>query len=330
MLLLNPSRFPAGGSFSPASGLYVCCVDDADIYVSTNLTSWTAVTMPGANWWPGGLTKLGGNYVAPSSGGADPERAATSTDGLTWTGRTTPAQTDDYGWYYAAHNGSRIVVVGNDEAASPHQSSMYSDNNGVTWTMGSLTGKNYDFVTWVSSLGLFIALDPAAVSNNIATSSNGSTWTSRTTPASLTCRQLAWGSSKLRSVGNNTSGSGTTEVLKSTNGTTYTSASAGVSLTYMDWVSTIWTGSKFVAMGWESGADLSYTIESSDGDTWTENAGTLPGKCYLIHDGNQYLAVGIDGADNKVYWSSDLSSWADVATISAPLSGPTGFQFIPT
>jgi hypothetical protein len=334
MLLMNPFRFPPGGSLNPASGRYFITVDDNDVYTSTDLTSWTTIDMPGTLWWPGGITKIGSTFViAPSGadGGGSSDYAATSTNGTSWTLRNAPTQEDAYGWVYCANNGSRVVALGNSDpyGFEPLQSAMYSDNSGTSWTMGSLEGSQWRHLMWVPSLSLFIATG-GANGEAIATSTNGVSWTVRSTSGNISYSRAVFASGKYRAVGNNLNGSGTTTVLKSSNGTAYSTASAGVGLTFMQWTSTFWTGSKFVAAGWNSSTGLTYTIESSDGDSWTQNTATLPGNCTVIHDGNQYLAAAqntISGID--LYFSVDLSTWALVTTITADYA-PAELQFLPT
>jgi hypothetical protein len=221
-----------------------------------------------------------------------------------------------YGWYGTAHNGSRVVAIGQ---ADNTQAAMYSDDDGETWTMGSCTGDAWRSLLYAVELGLWIAQADLG-SQCIASSSNGSSFTRRTTTTGVVYGNAgAWNGSAYRCVGNRNS-DGVTIVLKSSNGTSYTTASAGVAIGDGQWGATIWDGTQFVAIGHGFASDpgYSYILTSPDGDTWTQKADKIPVECKgLAFDGSQYLAIQNDGTSgSEVYATSDLdSAWSNVGTI---------------
>jgi hypothetical protein len=314
-VLLNPYRFGAGPA--PAS-LFITTDDIGNLYTSEDGgVTWTAQTMP-AGMWSWGVTRNGGVFITVDAGLASPttQGAATSSDHVTWADQTTPAQDDEYGWYGTATNGSRVVAIGQ---ADNTQAAMYSDDDGETWTMGSCTGDIWRSILYAPELGLWIAQGTIGT-QAIASSSNGSSFTRRNTTSGIFFGHAgAWNGSKYRCVGNNNS-DGVATVLKSSNGTTYNTVSAGVAVGDGQWGATIWDGTQFVAIGYGFAADpgYSYIITSPDGDTWTQKSDKIPVECSaLAFDGTQYLAIQIDGTSGaEVYATTDLDdAWTNVGTL---------------
>jgi hypothetical protein len=114
-----------------------------------------------------------GVFVAVGRGGTD--QIATSTDGITWTGRGSYFNGTD-GAYGVAYDGTgRWVVVG---YATPAPNSIaYSDDDGATWTgLGnSVFSILCRSVTYSATLSLWIATGRGT--NCIATSPDGINWT---------------------------------------------------------------------------------------------------------------------------------------------------------
>lgn len=314
MLLINPDRFPPPGG--PVSK-WIASAGDGGMFTSDDGgVTWEVHTMP-TGFWSWRITQIGATLITVDGGLANTLGAATSADGETWTARTTPAQADMYGWYGVANDGARVVAVGQSDPGGGNstQGAMYSDDDGVTWTMGSLVGDQWQSVLWAPELSLWLA-QATSGANAMASSANGSSFTLRaTTDIQWGKGTGAWNGSKYRCVGNNNTGDVTT-VLKSTNGTSYTTASAGVALTAAQWGPTIWDGAQWVAIGTD-GTTESYILTSADGDTWTQEATTIPiVSDVLAFDGTEYMAIERDGTSgSEVYTSADLATWTNVGTL---------------
>lgn len=317
-MLLNPYRFGAG---APPASLFVTTDDLGNLYTSDDGgATWTAQTMP-TGYWSWDVSRINGVFVTVDAGVAGTSGAATSPDHVAWTARTTPAQADEYGWYGTAHNGSRIVAIGQADpfGGDTTEACMYSDDDGATWTMGSCTGDIWRSVMYVPELGLWLAQGTSGT-QAMASSSNGSSFSRRTTTDGIFFGTAgAWNGSAYRCIGNRNS-DGVAMALKSTTGTSYSTVSAGVAVADGQWGNTIWDGAKFVAIGYGFSADpgFSYIITSTDGDIWTQMANKIPVECPgIAFDGSQYLAIQGDGTSgSEVYATSDLgSAWSNVGTI---------------
>jgi hypothetical protein len=135
---------------------------------STTGTAFTIRTMPSNQGW-GGIAAGGSTFVALQDGGATPtSAAATSTDGITWTARTMAAQR----WQGVVYDGvSKFVAV-----ARSNNAGAYSTDSGATWTAATLPSGTWVDITY--GAGTYIAIGWS----EIATSTDGITWTARTAP----------------------------------------------------------------------------------------------------------------------------------------------------
>lgn len=150
-----------------------------------------------------------------------------------------------------------------------------------SWDLFAPTIYSYYGIAYSPSLGLFAASSAGA--NHLATSPDGHTWTTRTSPAN-TWRGIAWSSSLGMFVGVSSDGSWN-RVMSSTNGTTWT---AGTSPADNQWLDVCWSPEvgKFVAVA-ASGTN-NRVMNSTTGTFWqTRDA-----------DGEHYW--------RKVIWVSEL------------------------
>jgi hypothetical protein len=111
-----------------------------------------------------------GVFVATSTTSS----AASSTDGITWTLRTMPANTLWYGVAYG--NGVFASVNGNNITTAA------SSTDGITWTLRTAPASFWYGVGFGN--GVFVTVSQTASSAAIST--DGTTWTSVTMPASPT------------------------------------------------------------------------------------------------------------------------------------------------
>lgn len=241
-------------------------------------------------------------YIATSAGGGASIYRLTSRGGV-WSNVYTNSQ--NVAWYDMADDGTNLVGVGNNgvlaystngttwtESASassaiggnkiPINGAAYSPTLGLwvivggsgnlatatspsgTWTArtSSFSTSSIYLVRWSSSLNLFIAV---GVSGKIATSTDGITWTQRTSGITTSIFGIAANGTQLVAGGSNA------VVLRSTDGITWTnarpfpsefSATAGDTVTYIESTT---TSGEFFAVG-----GLSIIYRSTDsGVTWT-------------------------------------------------------------
>jgi len=201
-----------------------------DIY-KIQLTSSAVVTMPSSQQWFG-IGYGNGTWVAGAYGGTG---AATSTDGTTWTARTSTG-------------GMRSIAYGAGVFVSVASGGTQSSPTGVTWTARTavageavvyaagtfvMVGANCaatstDGFTWTTrtiptgnwyrmayGAGLFVAITD---NNSIAaTSPDGITWTSRTLPRTISSQGIAYGNGTFVIIDLVTS----TKVMLSTDGITW-------------------------------------------------------------------------------------------------------------
>lgn len=175
-----------GMSFNPyviayKNGYFIIGDGNGNYAFSTNgTTSWTQAS---AQWENGGVPNIceyyGGNWWFGGNGGSL-RRSSTINPGSNWTSVTssTTNQLRDM-----AVNGANAVISVNDSRI------IFSNNNGSSWTTytGIGTGFYNLAVIYASGPGLYIMTNsgnsiPVGPLTKIYTSSNGTTWTERTSP----------------------------------------------------------------------------------------------------------------------------------------------------
>ena len=230
----------------------------------------------------------------------------TSTDGVTWTERST-GQSNYLN--SAVWTGSQWVAVGSGGA-------IVTSPDGVTWTVRASAGSYLASVTWTGQ-------QLATVSDNttLSTSYDGVTWTgvSAIAPgynvACLTWMKPTTGSGQLVAVGNY----GT--ILTPSGSPTWTRQNSGTA--HLQFV--IWTGTQLVAVG-QSGTILT----SPDGITWTSRNSGVPTDNLnsVVWTGSQLVIVGLTpGTLNSstnpegsgtILTSPDGITWTKRSTASTP------------
>ena len=250
----------------------------ADLYSIVGDSYWTPV-----DWVSGTLAQTtngmaygNGLWVAVGTGG----KIATSTDGVTWTPRT--SGTTQYLQEVAYGNGLWVVVGG--------AGTLLTSTDGVTWTsrtsgFGSTTIQDVAYGN-----GLWVAV---GLSGTLTTSPDGITWTSRTSGfGSTTINCVAYGN------GLWIAGGQSGKVSTSTDGVTWTSSTAPLvvsiyRLNYAD--------GKFLC-GHASGIFM-----TKDGHSWQHVAmfGAVNMDTNIVYcDGMWLFALG-----TSIYASLDIINW---------------------
>ena len=246
------------GVASNGSGLYVAVGYVGQLATSTDGITWTQQTSSfGATDIFGIAYGSDGYWVAVGASG----KVATSTDGITWTQRTT-------GFGGVSVN---AIAYGNGLWVAGGNNSMRTATDPTgTWTSrtSTLAGLTQNGIYYAPDQGVWVAGSDAGTTGALASSTDGLTWTART--SSFTAASLGNAFTSTASViinGNFTVLSpNACDVQTSTNGTTWTNRTPAVSAT-----------------GILSGAvdDAGFTImvntqvqSTSDGITWTDRGAT--------------------------------------------------------
>ena len=166
--------------------------------------TWTQGSMPSSRNWVS-VAYGGGKYVAIAG---NSNIAAHSSDGINWTEVTLPStqfwQSVDY-------------VNGNFVAVCSGAVSIYSTNGGVSWTQIAITNANWR----CRSNGSRIVAINLSFNNIIRYTSDGTSWTSATLPASATLFGINYGGDRWVATPNNEGGR-TQGFYSTDNGATWT------------------------------------------------------------------------------------------------------------
>lgn len=284
--------------------------------VGYSVGEWIARTSAADNSWRG-VAYGNGVFVAVASTGTD-NRVMTSPDGITWTIRTSASNSS---WRAVAFGNNVFVAVasGGQVMTSP---------DGITWTSqtGSVTSfyqsiafgngifvamgnsadcmTSPDGVTWTSRTcnseiwqdiafgnGIFVAVSQDAGGNLVQTSTNGITWTLRSTPltnASIT--KIAFGNGLFIAICEH----GT---LRSSDGISWT---LDTDVIFSSGIIGFGSG-VFMAINNDIGVTNNAVAYSEDGLTWNfidkpdSNA-----KNHITFGDSTFVAVGSEGTGNRV------------------------------
>jgi spore germination protein YaaH len=257
------------------SGLHVASGAGGAIYTSTNGIQWTARSS-GKSGLMMNVNGDGPLWVAVGDGGA----IVTSTNGIDWTSRTSPTNALFRGVAY----GNGIYVACGDS------NTIVRSTNGVNWTSVSssssvsLQGVGYgaEFVNTGDTNGttadspLFVIVGSGGL---IMTSTNGASWTPRTSGTTVYISDVMYGNGYYVAVGN-------TRILRSSDGITWSFATNTAYLYRAAYCSGV-----FKATG-KNGAIWT----SVDGLTWeAETSGTTNDIRGISYAEDQFVAVGFNG-----------------------------------
>jgi hypothetical protein len=264
--------------------------------LAENLTSieaahgaiWTTRTSAVNNDWQS-VTYGNGLYVAVTNMGTN-NRIMTSANGIDWTVRTPPANNNWFGVTYG--NGLFVAVSVN---GSPR--AMYSAN-GIDWNLGTNPENSSRWVSVTYGNGLFVAVSRDGL---VMTSSNGITWTSRTSAANNNWTSVTYGNGKFVAVAS----SGTNNrVMTSPDGVTWT---ARTSAANNGWNSVTYGNGLFVAVASDG---TNRVMTSPDGITWTARTSAAVNDWKSVTYGNgSFVAVARSGNNNRVMTSYDGITW---------------------
>ena len=286
----------------------------------------TVFTSPdGANWTPlqacrSGLYSIAygnGMYVAMGVGG----HWATSSDGITWTGRSAELFFNGQPGYGVAFGNNTFVAVGGYEGPPGWTliGAIYTSPDGITWTRRfPELGTRLLTVTYAN--GLFVA---AGDSGLILTSPDGIAWTVRSSGTSHSLLGVAYGNNTFVAVGtsNTSSSAGTNVILTSPEGATWSLRSQGKTVGL--WAVT-WGGKVFAAVGQDR------VLTSPDGITWTAQSSVpavFPWLWGIAYGVNSFVTAGNGGGYIfQSIMTNSLNITAQGAGSGVVVSQPSGIN----
>lgn len=291
---------------------FVLTTGDSTLYSSTDAITWTSRSS--------GLTSsdylvdivYGDKFVAVGTAGGTAARIVTSTDGITWTSRT-PATTWN-GLYAVTYDSTvaRYVAAGENPGAGNRSVAQYS-TDGITWTNSTtkfatditITGYN----AYSSNNGTYVVMTGSDI--NFWSSTDGSTWTSRTPATSLSVVSAAYFDSKWY-IAVDYSATNTSVLAHTTNFTTWTWVTSGPTTITPGFSSSqnriIYVNNKYILHNTSENSDSkTFFFTSTDLVTWTTNNSPLSSNFNFINYGNGIYFIG--RASAQLYTSTDLVTW---------------------
>lgn len=248
---------------------------EGSAYTPRNLNNGTSTLIAG-------LTEGNGLYVCVGYGGS----ISSSTDGITWTTRTSGTASALYSVAY----GNGLFLTGASGGG------ILTSTDAITWTSRT-SGTTSAFFATEYGNGLYIAAGNAGV---LVTSTDGITWTSRTA-GTATFRALTYGNGLYVAGGD----SGT--IRSSTDGITWTSRTSGST-------SQIWS------LTYGNGLYLYTTLggglhTSTDGITWTQRTAPTITDYVTSTYGNGRFVAGGGGTTPALIQSNNGTSWSNVTVV---------------
>ncbi len=249
-------------------------IDIINASMVTPVSVWTPVSVPLSSWYS--ITYGNGLFVAVGGG---INSVMTSSDGINWIIREGIIGKN---WSSVTYGNGLFVAVG--------FSGVMTSPDGITWI--SRFGVTLSSVAFGN--GLFVSINTS--NGNIATSSDGITWTYRIIESSSQWNSIAYNNG-LFAVVNNNGGVGGVRTSPD-----------GINWTLRDSPSGNWRAINsgngiFVAVG------QGVVMTSLDGITWISRAGVSFGTWQSITYGNGLFVVVGDGGTNRVITSTDAITW---------------------
>jgi len=297
-LTIDSTSAGIGADDSVDGGYYVGVVVNGITFLSQPQSTSSGASA--ANWSAGGnvpvsvsgLCYAGSGFIGVSDNGGSSGGLLASSNGTSWSQNT--ALSGSVLWQGVSSANGLLFAV---DWYTP--SVLSSANNGATWSASSLNDQAYSSVVYGADKYLAVPrLTTSASPTNVAkTSTDGSSWTSRTLPYSAQWWGGAYGNGRFCLVGSYGAGGSTKVTAASTDGitwtgSTYTATSVLVRIAY--------GAGKFVALNGTKFAT------STDGLSWS--FGSLPiSASQIIYANGLFIAVSSGTAD--VATSSDGLSW---------------------
>jgi len=317
------------------SGQSATSTTDFTVTGGSGGSDWTARTY-GSSFMLNSVAYGNATFVAVGFGNT----IVTSSDGITWTGRSAP---DAYSYTLESviWDGAQFVLVGDVVGFAPSGTAVLiaTSPDGVTWTRRSSISSSGVAETWLADVTSGGGRLTAVGKNGkiLSSTDNGATWSEQFNPSISGAyiagyNGVASSSSTRVAVGGDTAYKGF--IIVSTDGVNWSDAQSALT-TFYPW-DVEWNGTLFIAVGATDAYGSKPVLETSpDGVTWTTQ--TLPASIadsagvlnHVTWDGAQFIAVGSNGgnlavAGNRfiltspdgVTWSLD-KQWSTAGSINS-------------
>ncbi len=283
--------------------IYATSIDVLETSKDT-VVDWAAGTATSAGLWRA-IAHNGSNRYVMVGGDGSTGLASYSSNGISWTAGTMPVGGD----------GPYAVAFGSGLWVAPYSGSndVATSSDGITFSFQSnVLPATRDWRAIAFGNGTFVIVDSSGTTG-AATSTNGTTWTSRTLSASAEWSSVAFGTIGATNyfvavsgiTGNSNAGSYSTD-----NGATW-SASTLPSSTR--WSSVAFGNGRFVAVSGNSGTTSTAAAYSTNGTTWTSS--TLPGSAAgwdnVSWNGSVFIATAYNTSRSAI--SEDGITWTERA-----------------
>jgi hypothetical protein len=278
-------------------------------------------------------------FVAVARTGTN--RVMTSTDGITWTARTTPTTCEWNAVTYASWTASvnNKVLTGNVATLTTTAAHNYSVGMAVTvtgvdatfngtYTITATTSTTFSYAKTASnvssaavspvgtaSAGWFVATGSGGSappdSKNAMTSPDGITWTERATPENGAYNGVAYGNGVFVAMNTNI-GVSNHNLMTSSDGVTWTAVTPPA---YNSWRGLTFADGKFVAVSAGSGSYSQRAMVSTDGTNWTLSTLISPNNTpdnqwnSVVYGNGLFVAVSQTGTGNRVMTSANGTTW---------------------
>lgn len=277
--LASPTAILQCIAYSPTLGRWVAAGYDSTsnfgdprvIYSDDGGNTWTAATPdPTTNFFINSICWTGTGFIAvgQDSGFTNP-RIMTSANGISWAQRTSAPTTVTL-WNGVSGVSGTAVAVGTGTTKLS-----FSSNDGVGWsTETAPTGMTQINGVVCVPNGTHVCVGFGSSTNEIGSSINGTSWTTRAAPADHQYYGVAYNGSLYVAVGMDGSSNLTPRIASSVNGTTgWTQRTPDPSSGGTDGINLLSVGTNeaggFVAVGRDNNAfNTSFIMYSADGLTW--------------------------------------------------------------
>lgn len=274
------------------------------VYTSADLETWTFKGQVGGNY--GVTSKF--HYLSEANGflyanevNSPLNWVAKSTDGISWSGAN------------IANTYAAPLLYANSKYLGIASYYFGYSTDGVSWSFGDkLTSGAWDLGGPPLAFGnsTYVTVDSGAEPVLISTSTNGTTWTSRTAAHSgVTYWGVAYGNSTFVAVGAGTNNSG--RIATSTDGITWTSRTPLETANNSALYCITYGGGNFVVNAYVSNK----AQYSTDGITWTNTAslGSTFKLSYLTYGNGYYVGADQSASSGGLLWySTDAITWSSV------------------
>jgi hypothetical protein len=265
------------------------------------VTTWTNRSSATDNTW----TSIAWSpqlaiFTAVASNGVT-NACMSSTDGITWTSRTTNANAHESVCW------SPELAIFCAVASTGTNNRVMTSTNGTSWTTqstASVTACTWKSVCWSSELRLFVAVADSGT-NRVMTSPNGVTWTQRTPAADNAWGSVCWSPELVLFVA--VSSDGTDRVMTSSDGINWTAQISSHISRCVCWSSEL---GLFVAPGFSTSGDK--VAISSNGITWTlQNAASNLNWANIswCSELGLFVAVANNATSASLMTSPDAITW---------------------